>query len=299
MEVKYLLQAAALASIATATLPHLGRSRAPAVVALLLALSYLGGTSLKALLSGDLPGFVGLALVVTAMAYLALLKTEGRADRPTIALLLCAPLAVAFGTDNNHWSQLNFSVVFPFLALFALAAVDQSRWRRRAAFAIAIAGPPAVLLFGALQPYGLPTSIFRQNNWVDHPLTAGGVFVDQETADFVASARGMAKGAILIDLSGSGPGVAAILGARPPVLPWLTNMTPTWPDVVWSRLSHGERERLWFVGPVAPFFARSGPARWLAGRKGTYCPQKLAPMTFWGERKVLELWRPCHVSHPG
>ncbi len=296
LTVKYLLQAAAFASIATVAVPALRRSRASAVVALLIALAYLGGTSLRALSRVDLPSFLGLALMVTATAYLAWLRTEGRAEWPTPALLLCAPLAVALGTSNNHWTQLNFSVVFPFLALFALAAVDPSRWRRRAFFAIAIAGPPAVLLLGALQPYGLPTSIFRQNTWVDHPLAVGGVFVDQETASFVASAGGMAKGAPLIDLSGSGPGVAAVLGGRPPVLPWLPETMPTWPDVVWSGLSHGEREQLWVVGPVDPAFVNSRPAHWLAARKETYCPQRLAPMTFWGARKVLELWRPCQVS---
>jgi hypothetical protein len=202
-------------------------------------------------------------------------------------------LAVALGTFNNQWAQLNFSMAFPFLALFVLASADGAAWRRRIAQALCVLGPPILMLLAAFYPYSLPDAVFAQQIPIEHPLTRSSVLVDEETASFVRSARGLAPGALLVDLSGTGPGVAAVLGARAPVLAWLNPATPTWPDVVWSRLSPEQREKAWFVGPVWPSFARSEPARWLTVHEARYCRTILPPMTFWGEERTLEIRRPC------
>jgi len=200
---------------------------------------------------------------------------------------------VALGTFNNQWSQLNFSMAFLLLALFALASADPAPWRRGIAQVLCVLAPPAIMLLAALYPYSLPASIFEQHSAIEPPLARGTVLVDDETADFVHSAHGQAQGALLIDLSGTGPGVATVLGARAPVLAWLNPATPTWPDVVWSRLTPQEREGAWFVGPAWPAFERSAPAGWLVAHRAAYCGRTLPPMTFWKEERTLQIWWPC------
>ena len=184
-------------------------------------------------------------------------------------------------------------MAFPLLALFALAEHDASAWRRGAARLVAIAGPVAAMLLAAEYPYSLPASVFEQQIAVRHPLTGGTILVDPETAAFIQSARGLAPGALLIDLSGTGPGVAAALGARAPVVAWLNPATPTWPNVAWSRLTPKERDGAWFVGPIWPLFASSAPARRLVAHRSRYCAQPLPEMPFWGRERTLLVWRPC------
>jgi hypothetical protein len=244
------------------------------------------------LIDGDLPDFIGLALVIAGAAYAGAVALP-LADRLAVAALLVAPAAVALGTFNNQWGQLNFSMVFPLLALFKLACADPKRWRAGAVQAGAVAAPVAVMLLAALRPYSLPASIFEQQAPIEAPLSRGRLLVDPQTAAFVGAARGLARGDLLLDLSGTGPGVAAVLGAHAPVLPWLNPATPAWPDVVWSRLSARERATASFVLPAWPTFDRSAPAVWIARRKAGYCRRPLPPMTFWREARVLELWRPC------
>ena len=263
----------------------------PGYVAVILSLLYLASVAGDAI-DGDIPDFIGLAFVLTAIGYAG--ARQGEWPNPlAIGLLLGAPCAVALGTFNNQWSQLNFSMCFPFIALLMLASADPVCWRRTVFYLLAIAGPALVMVVAAFDPYSLPAPIFQQQYSVEHPVTHSPVLVDSETADFVRAASNRARGALLIDLSGTGPGVGAVLGARVPILPWLNPATATWPDVVWSRLDAADRERAWFVGPVWPLFVRTAPARWLARRKARLCPTDLPEMPFWGEERRLVLWRPC------
>jgi len=257
-----------------------------------LSLYYVASSAEDAI-DDSIPDFLGLAIATAAAGYAGVVQREWRNGGLGIALLLLAPPAVALGTFNNQWFQLNFSMAFPFLALFALAAADDVRWRKWAAQAFAIAGPIIVLVLAAFHPYSLPASIFDQQIPIEPPLAHGTVLVDPETATFVRSAHGLAQGALLVDLSGTGPGVAAVLGARTPVLPWLNPATPAWTDVVWSRLSAVERDRAWFVVPIWPAFDHSAPARWLTAHKAGFCEIALPEMTFWGDDRDLELLRPC------
>ena len=260
--------------------------------AILLSLGYIANNASEAI-DGGLPDFIGLALVTMTAGYAGLLQCQLGVRLPVMLMLLAAPLAVALGTFNNQWFQLNFSMAFPFLALFALAAADPVRWRRFIVLIWCLVAPVALMLLAAFYPYSLPDSIFEQQIAIQPPLAEGRVLVDEQTASFVRSTRGLASGALLIDLSGTGPGVGAILGARVPVLPWLNPATGTWPDVVWLRLSPQQRASAWFVSPVWPSFERSAPASWFAAHKADYCPTSLAPMTFWDHQRVLQLWRPC------
>jgi hypothetical protein len=297
-EVPLALSGAAIAAGLSFALRRSRWCKWPGYVAVALSLYYVRDAAAD-LIDGDIPDFLGLALLTAVSGYAGVVHDRPDARLPATGLLLAAPLAVALGTFNNHWFQLNFSMAFPFLGLFALAAADRAPWRGSIARALAMIGPPAVLLLAAFYPYSLPASIFEQQIRVEHPLTHSPVLVDEETADFLGSARGLAPGALLIDLSGTGPGVAAALGARAPVLPWLNPATPAWPDIVWSRLSDAERERAWFVGPVWPMFDRSAPARWLVAHKERYCGRALPPIPFWGEERTLEVWRPClNLPHP-
>lgn len=264
----------------------------PGYAAVALSLCYIVSVAGDAV-DGEIPDFIGLSLVLAAAGYAGVLQGRWPPNPLAIGWLLGAPAAVALGTFNNQWSQLNFSMCFPFLALFLLASTDPVAFRRAAFHVLSCAGPAIVMLVAAFDPYSLPASIFDQQIPVEHPITHSKVLVDSETADFVRYANGHAKDAILIDLSGTGPGVAAVLGAKAPVLPWLNPATPTWPDVVWSRLSKTDRENAWFVGPVLPLFARTAPARWFESRKSEYCPDALPEMPFWGQEQVLVVWRPC------
>lgn len=291
-----LLTAAALAAIGALALRRTRWGGWLGHGAIAFGLIYLAST-VPDTLDGGIPEFPGLALLLIAMAYAALVA---RRDGLLLALLLVAPFAVALGTFNNQWAQLDFSMVFPLLALFRLAADDPLPWRRTAATLVAIAAPPLLLLAAAMAPYSLPDSIFAQAIAVRHPLTGSALLVDEETADFLNGARGKATGALLVDLSGTGPGVAAALGAKAPVLLWLNPATATWPDVVWSRLTEQARRRAWFIAPVLPLFAPSAPARWFTAHRASYCRTPLPRMTFWWEARSLALWRPCPASraHP-
>jgi hypothetical protein len=233
------------------------------------------------------------------LGYAGVVQHEQHASPLAIVLLLGAPVAVALGTFNNAWFQLNFSLAFPFLALFALAAADPVRWRRNSAQVFAIVGPVAVMLLAASAPYSLPASIFAQQVPVQPPLGRGTILVDEETADFMNETRGLAQGATVIDLSGTGPGVTRALGGTAPVLAWLYPAIPAAPDVVWSRLTPQQRESAWFVVPVWPLFTHSAAATWLMAHKADFCPIELPEMPFWGEERTLELWRPCKGAPAG
>jgi len=260
--------------------------------AIALSIYYVASIASDAI-DGTIPDFLGLAVMTIAGAYASIAQHVEHRGRWPIALLFAAPVAVGLGTFNNEWFQLNFSMAFPFLAMFGIALNDVVTSRRRIAEAFAIFGVLAVMALAAWAPYSLPAPIFAQQVPINPPLAKGRIRVDDETADFVRSAQGNARGALLIDLSGTGPGVAAILGARPPVLPWLNPATASWPDVVWSRLGPEERQQAWFVLPVWPNFAHSQPVQWLKAHKDRFCRAYLAPMTFWAEERRLELWWPC------
>jgi len=290
-----LLSASALAAIGALALWRARWGKWLGYAAIAFGLLYLASTIPDAL-DGGIPEFPGLALVLIATGYAALVA---RRDALLLALLLIAPFAVALGTFNNQWAQLDFSMAFPLLALFRLASEDAVRWRQAAAYAVSLVAAPLLLLAAAQSPYSLPDSLFAQQIPVRHPLTGSPLLVDAETADFLNGAHGRAQGALLVDLSGTGPGVAAALGARAPVLLWLNPATATWPDVVWDRLSEQERERAWFVAPVLPLFAPSGPARWLAAHRGGYCAIPLPRMMFWWEERALQVLRPCAAPAPG
>ncbi|WP_340318159.1 hypothetical protein [Rhizorhabdus argentea] len=247
-------------------------------------------------IDGSIPDFLGLAMVTLGAGYAGLLQNQPGITLLPTTLLLLAPPAVALGTFNNQWFQLNLSIAFPLLALFALAFADAVRWRRAAALALSILSPMLIMLLAACFPYSLPTSIFEQQIPIKPPLALGIIRVDAETAAFLQGTRGLAGGALLIDLSGTGPGVAVALGARPPMLPWLNPATTTWPDVVWSRLSDAQRNRAWFILPVWPAFANSAAANWLVAHKGRFCQTMLPEITFWKKERRLQLWRPCRCQ---
>ena len=264
-------------------------SRWCGAVAAVLSAGYLASIIPDAT-DGSVPDFVGLAVVLLTAGYASVVRYQNRLP---IALLLGAPAAVALGTFNNQWAQLTYSMAFPFLALFLCASADPARWRRVVVSAVAVLGPVAATVFGAFYPYGLQDSLFEQRFPVQHPITGSRILVDEDTASFIGSAGGKAKGALLIDLSGTGPGVAAALGAKSPVLSWLNPATATWPDVVWSRLSPQQREQAWFVAPVRPIFNHSAPAQWLISREKGYCGKRFDPLTFWDHEVNLEFWHPC------
>lgn len=270
-----------------------------AYAAAALSLIYIGRIATDAL-DGSIPDFLGLAMVTAFTGYAGVLRGHYKVSLIPIVLLIGAPAAVALGTFNNQWAQLNFSLAFPFLGIFALAFADPVSWRKGFALGFSIAGPAAVMLLAACYPYNLSDTLFEQKISVTQPITHTPILVDEETADFVSSAEGAAKGALIIDLSGTGPGVAAVLGAQAPVLPWLNPGTPSWPDVVWSRLTPKQRDRAWFVGPVRKLFERSAPATWLLAHEPRYCRTTLASMMFWDEERTLEIWRPCtNAARPG
>lgn len=253
-------------------------------------------TLLPDAIDGEIPDFLGLALLMIVAGYAALSYAEQRRNLSVIAMVLIAPVAVGIGTFNNQWFQLNFSMAFAFIALFSLAALDPRRLRRSIAQLFAILGPIAVMLLAAWAPYSLPAPIFEQHVAIAPPLASGTILVDDETADFINTARGLARGGLLIDLSGAGPGVAVALEGRAPILSWLNPATPTWPDVVWSRLSPKQREDASFIDPVLPNFRSSQPAQWLFSHERNYCTTQMPEMPFWGKERTLRLRRPCPQS---
>jgi hypothetical protein len=286
------LIAAAIAAGSSLGLRRPREARWLGYAAVALSLGYVASAA-QEVIDGDIPDFLGLALTTTAAGYAGVVRLPRQPDRLAIALLLAAPVAVALGTFNNQWFQLNFSLAFPFLALFALGCADPAPWRSGAMQALAVAGPAGVMLLAAFHPYSLPASVFDQQVAVASPITKGSIRVDPQTATFIRSARGLARGDLLIDLSGTGPGVAVVLGAWAPVLPWLNPSVPRWVDVVWSRLSPEQRARASFVVPIWPQFEGTAPARWLGAHRAEFCRTPLPPMTFWGETRTLELWRRC------
>lgn len=293
-----LLTLGAIAAALGLAVPLRGWGKWCGYVAALLSGFYIWSIVPDAI-DGSIPDFLGLGLLIAGAGYFSVRRDERNTPRLVVVLLLGAPAAVALGTFNNQWAQMTFSMAFAFLALFLLASTDPLAWRRRTALVHAIAGPVAVMVLAAFYPYSLQDSIFEQKVTIDHPLTHDPIRVDEDTAAFVDSAEGRAKGALLVDLSGTGPGIAAVLGGKAPVLPWLNPATASWPDVVWSNLSLEQRKDAWFVGPVITLFDHSAPARWLAAHQSQYCRLALAPLTFWDKERTLELWRPCAMGKQG
>jgi hypothetical protein len=291
------LTAAAMAGGSSFALRRTRWHKWPGYAAIVLSFYYVE-TIVPDAIDGSIPDFLGLGVMTIAAGYAGVVQHELHANRLPTGLLFAAPVGVALGTFNNQWFQLNFSMAFPFLALFALALADPLGWRRVIAQAVAIIGPMLVMLLASWAPYSLPASIFDQQIAIEPPLAQGQLRVDDETATFVSTARGLAQGALVIDLSGTGPGVDAVIGAHAPVLPWLNPATPSWPNVVWARLTPRERESAWFVLPAWPSFEQSEPARWLKARKERFCRISLPPMTFWGEERRLDIWRPCKNPAP-
>ena len=294
-----LLTLAAIAAAIGLALPLRASPKWWGYAAALLSAVYILSITPEAI-EGSTPDFLGLALSAAAAGYFGVRRDDPTLPRLPIALLLAAPAAVALGTFNNQWAQMTYSMAFPFLALFALGSTDPAAWRRGIVLGFALIGPLAVMLFAAFYPYSLQDSLFEQRTLVEHPITHDPVRVDEDTAAFVDSADNQAKGALIVDLSGTGPGVAAVLGAKAPVLPWLNPATESWPDVVWSKLSLKERQRAWFAGPVIPLFRQSAPAKWLASNQSKYCRLELSPMIFWDKERTIEVWRPCtNGEEPG
>lgn len=222
--------AAALAATALAAWPHgqiAGLSSRRAAVALAIA-SAAAATALAL----AFPVYAALGPGLAALAYAAVaLALFGGADRRIclgLALVALLPWAAAFGSTNDLASQTTLSA-----GIFGLVALMAARCARPAGTAPVVVALCLVLVTGSAvwrglgKPYRLATPVWSQTEPVEVGAGRERLLVDGQTATFISSLRdsatrnGFCAGDPVIDLTGELPGVAVVLGAQAPGLPWL------------------------------------------------------------------------------
>jgi hypothetical protein len=250
-----------------------------AVITLYVAFKLLAG-----LREGDLSeplGLLGLFGAILVTCYGLFGRRGSTQDRPAIAVLLvfiALPFAIAFGSANPLFFQIA-SALFSFLTAILLAC----RLYAHRLITSAEVGLPAfvfLLLVGlSFSPYGKPRPMHEQTEPILLPVTSSVLRVDQPTKAYVEDLRraarssGFAPGTPVIDLSGTGPANAMVMGGRAPVFPWFVTVTEgaaPLVDAVWTAMTESERKAAWIIGPVAPALRRSRFAGMLAAQPSGY-----------------------------
>lgn len=265
---------------------------------------------LRAITAGGFLTSLMLLCGVMGMIALGLLRDPPaplRALGP-VFVLLSIPFAVAVGSANPLLFQLGASLFALLLAGVVAARVLFPAPTARliaTGLTLAFAG---LMLLGAMRPYGMTASIFRQTEPIDLRFSNDRLYVDTPTRLYVDGLRETAArlrlppGTPIVDLSGSGPGNAMFLGARAPAFPWLVNFTegaPILVDAVWGAMTPAERSRAWILGPVHPGMRKSRLVAALSADQSGYACVAKIPNNYWADKEaVLTFWKPRGVAGP-
>lgn len=225
---------------------------AVAVASRLFAVSY-----------GELQGMmvmtVSLAVVANCLAW-----TPERPGWRSLFVPLLAhimPWFAAFGTTNSLTNQVSLYVALPLTGVIATAYLcfGSRDWRAPATACIAPVFAVVALYNAAIAPYRLASGLNTQV----YPVKVGGgvLKVDSRTRDFIETLRrqaveaGLKAGTLILDFSGDTPGIAFLLGGRPPVFPWLVGgyaFSDVLAAKIVSQLSPEQRRSAWLVCSDAP-----------------------------------------------
>lgn len=222
-----------------------------------------------------------------------------------VLVLVMMPFAIAFGTANSLLLQTGMSL---FAILLALVVAARLLLNRRAARVIEIAATvfvPAMLFWSSWHPYGLPRSLYAQQQSIELPFTSSTLRVDSETHRYVtgllelAHAQALDDRTPIIDLSGGGPGTALILNDRAPFYPWLVatfEHSALIADRAWQSMDERRQNAAWLVGPIHPHFSQTQVAQHFKNCENEYRLVGKLPMVFWSQIKTVGIWRPVHSS---
>ena len=187
-----------------------------------------------------------------------------RPDGKTVAILAfphILPWLIAFGTGGALFAQMAAYAALPAVGALAVACLcfDLDDWR--ISVAGLLIGLIAVLALHSadIEPYRLKPGLLQQ----DQPVAIGGGWlrVDADTAKFINTLRedadraGFAPGTLVLDFTGDTPGVAYLLGGKPPVFPWLVGgyeFSEAFATLIVSKLSNDQRHSAWLVHSDMP-----------------------------------------------
>lgn len=222
-----------------------------------------------------------------------------------IAILLILPFAIAFGTANSLVHQSVLSLFAPLLAAVIAAGSLKPVSKGRIVQVTLALLVPLLLLWSAHRPYGLQTSIWKQDHAVTLPFNGEVLNVDKRSALYIELLKSLARRTALsrstpiVDLSAGGPGTALLLNGGAPFYPWLVHIFEASPAVVeaaWNSMSPGEQGAAWIIGPVHPRFLGTTPARLLAKNEGGYRNLGRFPMT---DEFTIEIFAPSGIEWNG
>lgn len=201
------------------------------------------------------------SLMVTANCFA---WSRYKPDRETVTVLSMThilPWVMSFGTGNALYAQMAAYAALPAVGAFVVACLcfDLDDWR--IAVTGLLAGLMAVLaLYSAdIQPYRLKPGLFQQ----DQPVAVDGGWlrVDTATAKFINTLRedanraGFTPETMVLDFTGDTPGVAYLLGGKPPIFPWVVGgyaFSDAFAALIVSRLSSEQRDSAWLVHSDKP-----------------------------------------------
>jgi hypothetical protein len=283
--------------------------RVAACVVLLYDAGYLAGHVALLLDYGNpvwflmsMPTFCVIAgLLAVGLVFADPAAARGR-DLLPIAILLCLPFAIAFGSGNNILMQIAVSI---FTYLLAGALVAELLLPRRVAAALQallIAYAAALLLWTAQRPYRLPAPIWEQTQPIAFGPAHDRLYVDATTRRFVetlhAAARRerLAASTPIIDLTGKVPGAALLLNGNAPYFPWVLGLygqgSIDLANAIWRSLDPQARRGAWIILPADPVFAHSEPMQAFIQNRDRYrLAARLPNLSDRGGRPI-EIWVP-------
>lgn len=168
------------------------------------------------------------------------LAPQARQMLPCLAMLMCTPFALSFGTNNSIAIHASINAVFAGMALVACLCALRASGRLGgpgAAVALATLAVPGVFTqwrasVDVESTFRLTSPLSAQVHRVSVGLGAHELLVDEKMRASLgglydtARAAGWKPGATMLDLTGDGPGWVYALGATPLGVPWLLGGYP-------------------------------------------------------------------------
>jgi hypothetical protein len=170
----------------------------------------------------------------TGIAWFATSRCRALLTRDIVALLvlfLLLPFTYAIGTATNFWAAASRAAIFWLLAGLMVCAVTALASRDNSALpligALALLVPCYVLTAEMEAPYRQTRALRLQA--IDTKISGAGarLLLAEDAAAYVNGIRkvafeaGFREGDPLLDLTGTSPTTAYVLGARPPGVPWI------------------------------------------------------------------------------
>lgn len=173
--------------------------------------------------------------------------------------LFVGPLAYSFGNAGNIVNHQSGAFVFfissCFTFLYSLYIFNPAT-KIPNIFAIVVAVIVVLVFQGAFSSPHRTAPISEQNTLVTLGLHQSSIYVDKRSSEYILGLRfaatrsGWKGGTPLIDLTGTSPGAAVVLGAKAPGSPWLLGGYPGSGEFAVAALKYADKEdigRAWVL----------------------------------------------------